>query len=40
MASVRDYAESFWSAALTRYARAAQRAQGAKPLDPPEVADA
>ena len=26
MASLRDYAQSFWSAALTRYARAAERA--------------
>jgi DNA-binding transcriptional ArsR family regulator len=26
MASLRDYARSFWSAALTRYARAAERA--------------
>lgn len=26
MASVRDYAQSFWSAALTRYAQAAERA--------------
>jgi DNA-binding transcriptional ArsR family regulator len=25
MASLRDYAQSFWSAALTRYARAAER---------------
>jgi DNA-binding transcriptional ArsR family regulator len=30
MASVRDYAQSFWSAALTRYARAAGRAREAR----------
>jgi DNA-binding transcriptional ArsR family regulator len=29
MATLREYAESFWSAALTRYARAAQRARDA-----------
>lgn len=29
MASLRDYAQSFWSAALTRYARAAERAREA-----------
>src|SRR5262245_688426 len=29
MASLRDYAQSFWSAALTRYARAAERARQA-----------
>lgn len=31
IASVRDYAQSFWSAALTRYGRAAERAHQAKP---------
>jgi DNA-binding transcriptional ArsR family regulator len=30
MASLRDYAQSFWSAALTRYARAAERARDAR----------
>jgi DNA-binding transcriptional ArsR family regulator len=29
IATLRDYARSFWSAALTRYARAAQRAREA-----------
>jgi DNA-binding transcriptional ArsR family regulator len=29
MASLRDYAQSFWSAALTRFARAAERGQEA-----------
>lgn len=33
MASLRDYAQSFWSAALTRYARAAERAREADPED-------
>jgi DNA-binding transcriptional ArsR family regulator len=27
MATLRDYAQSFWSAALTRYAKAAERAR-------------
>ena len=31
MASLRDYAQSFWSAALTRYSRAAERAHDATP---------
>lgn len=30
MASVRDYAQSFWSAALSRYGRAAAKASAAK----------
>jgi DNA-binding transcriptional ArsR family regulator len=33
MASLRDYAQSFWSAALTRYARAAERAHQANAGD-------
>ncbi len=33
MASLRDYAQSFWSAALTRYARAAERAHDAQVRD-------
>ncbi len=31
MASLRDYAQSFWSAALTRYAKAAGRVGATKP---------
>lgn len=33
MASLRDYAQSFWSAALTRYARAAERAGNSRVKD-------
>ena len=33
MASLREYAQSFWSAALTRYARAAERARDAQADD-------
>jgi DNA-binding transcriptional ArsR family regulator len=33
MASLRDYAQSFWSAALTRYARAAERTHQANAGD-------
>ena len=34
MATLREYAQSFWSAALTRYARAAERASDARERDP------
>lgn len=34
MESLRDYAQSFWSAALTRYARAAERAHESQPRAP------
>lgn len=34
MAFLREYAQSFWSAALTRYARAAERVREARVNDP------
>jgi DNA-binding transcriptional ArsR family regulator len=34
MASLREYAQSFWSAALTRYARAAERTRDARAGEP------